>query len=147
MAPIGALLSKVPYRSGESTYVAAPMFHGLGFTQMVLSVTLGCTTIVQRRFGAERVLEAVAVHRPTALVVVPGLWGAASASVIEMSLIPGLNLLCTTRGGSVSISFCNSAVEVRGLVASAARRIPSPSKSRGSRRRYASAYRRPTSVP
>jgi fatty-acyl-CoA synthase len=71
LAPIGALLSKVPYRSRESTYVAAPMFHGLGFTQMVLSVTLGCTTIVQRRFNPERVLQAIARYRPTALVVVP----------------------------------------------------------------------------
>jgi fatty-acyl-CoA synthase len=71
LAPIGALLSKVPYRSRESTYVAAPMFHGLGFTQMVLSVTLGCATIVQRRFNPRRVLETIGRQRPTALVVVP----------------------------------------------------------------------------
>jgi fatty-acyl-CoA synthase len=71
LAPIGALLSKVPYRSRESSYVAAPMFHGLGFTQMVLAVTLGCTTIVERRFNPERALDAIVRHRPTALVVVP----------------------------------------------------------------------------
>jgi fatty-acyl-CoA synthase len=71
LAPVGALLSKVPYRSRESSYVAAPMFHGLGFTQMVLAVTLGCTTIVERRFNPERVLDAIARRRPTALVVVP----------------------------------------------------------------------------
>jgi fatty-acyl-CoA synthase len=71
LAPIGALLSKVPFRSAEATYIAAPMFHGLGFTQMALSVTLGCTTIVQRRFSPERVLDAIAARRPTALVVVP----------------------------------------------------------------------------
>jgi len=69
--PLGALLSKVPYRSGESTYVAAPMFHGLGFTQMVLSMILGCTTIVHRRFKPELVLDAIARERPRALVVVP----------------------------------------------------------------------------
>ncbi len=71
IAPVGALLSKVPYRSAESTYIAAPMFHGLGFTQMVLSVGLGCTTIVQRRFRPAAVLEAIERERPTALVVVP----------------------------------------------------------------------------
>jgi acyl-CoA synthetase (AMP-forming)/AMP-acid ligase II len=71
LAPIGALLSKVPYRARESTYVAAPMFHALGYTQMVLSVTLGCTTVIERRFKPERVLEAIARHQPTALVVVP----------------------------------------------------------------------------
>ncbi|MHB8657151.1 MAG: AMP-binding protein [Solirubrobacteraceae bacterium] len=71
LAPIGALLSKVPYRAREATYIAAPMFHGLGFTQMVLSVTLGCTTIVHRRFRPERVLESITARRPSALVVVP----------------------------------------------------------------------------
>jgi fatty-acyl-CoA synthase len=71
LAPLGALLSKVPYRARESTYVAAPMFHALGFTQMVLSVMLGCTTIVARRFKPERVLEAIGHERPTALVAVP----------------------------------------------------------------------------
>jgi fatty-acyl-CoA synthase len=71
LAPLGALLSKVPYRTGESTYVAAPMFHGLGYTQMVLAVMLGSTTITQRRFNPERVLEAIHEHQPRALVVVP----------------------------------------------------------------------------
>jgi acyl-coenzyme A synthetase/AMP-(fatty) acid ligase len=34
-------------------------------------VTLGCTTICERRFKPERVLEAIERERPTALVVVP----------------------------------------------------------------------------
>jgi fatty-acyl-CoA synthase len=71
LAPIGALLSKVPYSSGESSYVAAPMFHGLGFTQMGLAMILGCTTICERRFKPDRVLDAITRERPTALVVVP----------------------------------------------------------------------------
>ncbi len=70
-APVGALLSKVPYRSDESTYVAAPMFHGLGYTQMALAVILGSTVICERRFRPERVLDAIRRERPTALVVVP----------------------------------------------------------------------------
>jgi fatty-acyl-CoA synthase len=69
--PIGALLSKVPYRLRESSYIAAPMFHALGFTQMVLAVTLGCTTIVERRFKPDRVLDAITQRRPEVLVVVP----------------------------------------------------------------------------
>jgi fatty-acyl-CoA synthase len=71
IAPVGALLSKVPYRAAESTYVAPPMFHGVGYTQMILSVSLGCTIITERRFNPERVLEAITRERPTALVVVP----------------------------------------------------------------------------
>jgi fatty-acyl-CoA synthase len=101
LAPIGALLSKVPYRSGESTYVAAPMFHGLGFTQMVLSVTLGCATIVQRRFVPERVLEAISSRRPTALVVVPVMLQRI-VSVLEDA--PGRH-----DTGSLRIVFCSGA--------------------------------------
>jgi fatty-acyl-CoA synthase len=69
--PIGALLSKVPYRHRECSYVAAPMFHGVGFTQMVLAVTLGCTTIVERRFKPERVLDSITRMGPQVLAVVP----------------------------------------------------------------------------
>jgi fatty-acyl-CoA synthase len=69
--PIGALLSKVPFRSRESTYMAAPMFHALGFTQTVLALILGCTVITERRFKPERVLEAIERERPTTVVLVP----------------------------------------------------------------------------
>jgi fatty-acyl-CoA synthase len=69
--PLGALLSKVPYHARESTFVAAPLFHALGFTQAILAVIMGSTTIVQRRFNPDRVLDAVAERRPTALVLVP----------------------------------------------------------------------------
>jgi fatty-acyl-CoA synthase len=69
--PIGALLSKVPYRSREATYMAAPMFHALGFTQTILAMILGCTVIAERRFKPERVLDAIERERPTSLVLVP----------------------------------------------------------------------------
>jgi len=69
--PLGALLSKVPYRPREKSYVAAPMFHGLGFTQMALAMTIGTTVIVERRFKPERVLDAIARERPQVLAVVP----------------------------------------------------------------------------
>ena len=115
LAPLGALLSKVPYRADESTYVAAPMFHGLGFTQMVLSVTLGCTTIVQRRFAPERALEAVAEHRPTALVVVPVML-ARIVSVLEDS--PG-----KYDTSSLRIVFCSGAQLEAELVRRARRTI------------------------
>ena len=71
IAPLGAMLSKVPYRAREATYLAPPMFHGVGYSQMLLALSLGCTLIVERRFTPERVLAAVTAHKPTALVVVP----------------------------------------------------------------------------
>jgi fatty-acyl-CoA synthase len=114
LAPIGALLSKVPYRSRESTYVAAPMFHGLGFTQMVLSVILGCTTIVQRRFHPNAVLEAIERERPTALVVVPVMLSRI-VSVLEQE--PGHDT------GSLRIVFCSGAQLEAELVRRAQRTI------------------------
>jgi fatty-acyl-CoA synthase len=71
IAPVGAMLSKVPYRTGESTYVAPPMFHAVGYSQTLLSLSLGCTLIIERRFSPERVVAAITAHRPTALIVVP----------------------------------------------------------------------------
>ncbi|MEA2158449.1 MAG: fatty-acyl-CoA synthase [Solirubrobacteraceae bacterium] len=114
LAPIGALLSKVPYRSRESTYVAAPMFHGLGFTQMVLSVILGCTTIVQRRFHPTAVLDAIERERPTALVVVPVMLQRI-VSVLEQE--PGHDT------SSLRIVFCSGAQLEAELVRRAQRTI------------------------
>jgi fatty-acyl-CoA synthase len=114
LAPIGALLSKVPYSSRESTYVAAPMFHGLGFTQMVLSVILGCTTIVQRRFNPTAVIEAIERERPTALVVVPVMLQRI-VSVLEQE--PGHDT------SSLRIVFCSGAQLEAELVRRAQRTI------------------------
>ena len=71
LAPIGAILSKVPFKAREATHVAAPMFHALGFAETIVAVGLGSTLIVERRFKPERALESVARHRATALIVVP----------------------------------------------------------------------------
>ena len=71
LSPMGALFSKVPFRARESAYIAAPMFHALGFAQSIVAIGLGCTIVTQRRFKAEIVLDAVTAHRCTTLVVVP----------------------------------------------------------------------------
>jgi fatty-acyl-CoA synthase len=71
LSPMGAILSKVPFRARESTYVAAPMFHALGFTEMVVTVSLGSAVVVRRRFVPELVLADIAEHRCTGLIVVP----------------------------------------------------------------------------
>jgi len=71
LSPMGAILSKVPFRARESTYVAAPMFHALGFTEMVVTVSLGSAVVVRRRFDPELVLTDIAERRCTGLIVVP----------------------------------------------------------------------------
>ncbi len=71
LAAVGALLSKVPFRSEETTYVAAPLFHALGFAHAAVAVGLGSTLVIRRRFEPQKTLALVAERRCTALVVVP----------------------------------------------------------------------------
>jgi fatty-acyl-CoA synthase len=69
--PIIAMLDRIPYRSGETMVVAAPMFHSWGFANMSLGLLLGSTFVVRRKFDPEAVLADVARHRAAVLVAVP----------------------------------------------------------------------------
>ena len=71
LAPIGGPLSRVPFRSERVTQLCAPMFHALGFSQMLLAVGLGATIVLQRRFNPEAVLESVERNDVDTMVVVP----------------------------------------------------------------------------
>ncbi|MFI6571460.1 AMP-binding protein [Nocardia fluminea] len=71
LAPIGALLDRVPFRAGETTTLCPPMFHTLGFAHMMLAVALGSTLVVRRRFDPDIVVDSLEHTRSTALVVVP----------------------------------------------------------------------------
>jgi fatty-acyl-CoA synthase len=64
-------LDRVPLRAGESTYMCAPLFHGTGLSQFILSFALGSKVVVRRRFDPEETLRGVQEHRCTALVLVP----------------------------------------------------------------------------
>jgi fatty-acyl-CoA synthase len=68
---IGGLLSKVPLRARETTELAVPLFHALGFASMVLGLALGSTLVVRRRFDPEVTLDSMQDNRCTAVVVVP----------------------------------------------------------------------------
>jgi fatty-acyl-CoA synthase len=71
LAAVGALLSKVPFRAEQSTYVAAPLFHSLGFAHAAVAVGLGSTLVINRRFDPAGTIVSVAERRCTALIVVP----------------------------------------------------------------------------
>jgi acyl-CoA synthetase (AMP-forming)/AMP-acid ligase II len=71
LQPVAALLSAIPLRSRESTLIAAPLFHSWGFAHMIFGAGLASTLILHRRFDPEQTLEAIAEHRPSALIVVP----------------------------------------------------------------------------
>jgi fatty-acyl-CoA synthase len=64
-------LDRIPLRKQERTFLAAPLFHGTGLSQFVLTLALGSTTILRRRFDPRQALETMAKHRAEVLVVVP----------------------------------------------------------------------------
>lgn len=71
LAPIGGVLSHVPFRAGEVTSLPAPMFHALGFLHGTIAMMLGTTLVLRRRFKPATVLADIEKHKVTAMVVVP----------------------------------------------------------------------------
>jgi fatty-acyl-CoA synthase len=71
LAPIGGVLSHVPFRAREVTSLPAPMFHALGLLHGTIAMMLGSTLVLRRRFKPATVLADVEKHQVTALVVVP----------------------------------------------------------------------------
>ncbi|MDO9355600.1 MAG: acyl-CoA synthetase [Solirubrobacteraceae bacterium] len=69
--PIAAFLERIPYRSGDSWMIAAPIFHAWGFLNWVLTTALSGSTVVRRRFDPEGTLDWIARYRCENLVVVP----------------------------------------------------------------------------
>ena len=65
------LLDRIPLQPGERTFFGAPLFHGTGLSQFLITLALGSTTIVRRRFDPIATLEALARYRVEELVVVP----------------------------------------------------------------------------
>jgi fatty-acyl-CoA synthase len=71
LAPIGALLSRVPFHAKGVLVLPAPMFHTLGFAQALLNGFLGSTLVLRRRFDPALVLQDLSRHRATGMVCVP----------------------------------------------------------------------------
>ncbi|MFC9993533.1 acyl-CoA synthetase [Nocardia sp. NPDC127526] len=71
LAPLGALLSKVPFRAGEVTECPAPIFHTLGFACAMLTLGFGSTLVIRRRFDPQATIDSLAAHRVTTMWAVP----------------------------------------------------------------------------
>lgn len=71
LAPVAAILSRIPFRSRETTFMAPPVYHAWGLGVSVLTLGLGSTLVMRRRFDPEATLIAMAEHRCSALTVVP----------------------------------------------------------------------------
>jgi acyl-CoA synthetase (AMP-forming)/AMP-acid ligase II len=66
-----ALLASLPVMSGDTTVIAAPLFHGFGLFGANLALALNSAIVLRPRFDPERVLQDVATHRAKVMVVVP----------------------------------------------------------------------------
>ena len=68
---VAAVLDRIPYRSRETTMIAAPLFHSWGFFHFVIGLPTSSTIVLRRRFDPEETLRAVQEHRAQVLAVVP----------------------------------------------------------------------------
>lgn len=66
-----SLLSRMPLEFGWRTHIAAPLFHTWGFAHFALSMLLGSTVVLRRRFDPEDVLRVVEENQCESLVVIP----------------------------------------------------------------------------
>ncbi len=66
-----ALLSKMPFGTGGTTYIAAPLFHTWGWAHLNLAMLLGSKIVLRRKFDPADCLETLERHRCDALIVIP----------------------------------------------------------------------------
>jgi acyl-CoA synthetase (AMP-forming)/AMP-acid ligase II len=66
-----SLLSRMPLRYGWTVHIAAPLFHTWGFAHFMLSLLLGHTIVLKRKFDPEGALALSDEHRCDEIVVIP----------------------------------------------------------------------------
>ena len=93
LAPIGGILSHVPFKAGEVTSLPAPMFHALGFLHATIGMFLGSTLVLHRKFKPAVVLEDIEKHKVTAVVVVPVMLSRILEALEKMDKRPDLSSL------------------------------------------------------
>jgi acyl-CoA synthetase (AMP-forming)/AMP-acid ligase II len=68
---LASLIDKIPFRSGSTMVIAAPLFHSWGFLHFVISLPTASTMVLRRRFDPEDTLKAVERTRADVLAAVP----------------------------------------------------------------------------
>jgi fatty-acyl-CoA synthase len=66
-----AMLEAIPYRAGEPMLIGSPMFHAWGLANLGLSMLLGSTLVLRRKFDPEQALADVEEHGVTLMSAVP----------------------------------------------------------------------------
>jgi fatty-acyl-CoA synthase len=93
LAPIGGVLSHVPFKAHEMTSLPSPMFHALGYLHATIAMTMGSTLVLHRKFKPATVLEDVPKHKVTAIVVVPVMLSRMLDALEKMDSKPDLSSL------------------------------------------------------
>jgi len=93
LAPVGGILSHVPFKADEVTSLPAPMFHALGYLHATLATFLGSTLVLRRKFKPPLVLEDLEKHKATAMVVVPVMLSRLLDAIEKMDKKPDLSSL------------------------------------------------------
>ena len=93
LAPIGGVLSHVPFKAREVTSLPSPMFHALGYLHATIAMTMGSTLVLHRKFKPATVLEDIPKHKVTALVVVPVMLSRMLDALDKMQTKPDLSSL------------------------------------------------------
>ena len=118
LAPVAAILSRIPFRAREVTYVASPVYHAWGLGVSTLGLALGSTLIMRRRFDPEATLVALAEHRASALTVVPVLLNRLVA--VDPDRIAHLDLsalrIIASSGSQLSAALATKAMDTFGDV-------------------------------
>jgi fatty-acyl-CoA synthase len=71
LTTMGGFLDAVPFKARERIVIPAPAFHSFGFGACMLSLMLGSTMILRRRFNPALVLDDIEHHRATGMALVP----------------------------------------------------------------------------
>ena len=93
LAPVGGILSHVPFKANEVTSLPAPMFHALGYLHGTIAMFLGSTLVLRRKFKPPLVLEDIEKHKVTAMVVVPVMLSRILDAIEKMDKKPDLSSL------------------------------------------------------
>lgn len=93
LAPVGGILSHVPFKASEVTSLPAPMFHALGYLHATIAMFLGSTLVLRRKFKPPLVLEDIEKYKVTAMVVVPVMLSRILDAVEKMHKKPDLSSL------------------------------------------------------
>ena len=115
---VAALLERIPLRAGDTTMIAAPLFHAWGFSHLLLGLSRAATMVLSRRFDPERTLALTAEHDARVLVVVPIMLGRIlnlPAETLDAHPTPKLRVIAAS-GSAISGKLVTAVLERFGPV-------------------------------